>query len=229
LTTIHFSVPVGAAHIEVCMQAILAAATIAAVLAILSAEMGWARVHYATKPVPTLLILALAAIAVPEGSPARVPLLIALTLCLIGDILLMLPHDSFRAGLATFLLAHLAFITALATRLDALPPPSGLLVLLALAGLLILALWGGLGHYALPVAIYTAVLATMVWMAWGGMVSFSSPPTRLAFGGASLFLISDAVLAVRRFRGRFPGGQVLTLGTYYPALALIALSFSTAT
>jgi uncharacterized membrane protein YhhN len=209
------------------MPAILAAAAAAAVLAILSAEMGWKRMFYATKPLPTLLILAQAALAVPQGSPARIPLLIALTFCLVGDILLMLPHGSFRAGMAAFLLAHLAFITALASRLDALPSPSGLLVVLALAGLLILALREGLGHYVLPVAVYTAVLAATVWTAWGGMVSFSSPPTRLAFVGASLFFISDAILAVRRFRGPFPAGQLLTLGAYYPALALITLSFST--
>jgi len=198
----------------------------AAATAILSAEFGWRRLFYAAKPLTTLIILVEAGLVTPAATGARIPLLIALGLALAGDIVLMLPRDSFRAGMAAFLLAQLAFIWAFATRLSGAPPIGGLLFLLGIALLAVLALRKDLGALAAPVAVYAVVLMLMVWTAWGAMVLVPSGLTRAGFSGAVLFLMSDVVLAVRRFRASFPGGQALTLGTYFAALFLITLSFS---
>ena len=46
----------------------------------------------------------------------------------------------------------------------------------------------------------------------------------IAFLGAVLFVISDSVLALDRFRGEFGAARALTLSTYYAAQWLIASS-----
>ena len=48
--------------------------------------------------------------------------------------------------------------------------------------------------------------------------------TLLAAIGAVLFLISDGLLAINRFRKEYPYAHVLILSTYYGAQCLIALS-----
>lgn len=209
------------------MSILLGTILVVAAIAILSAEMGWRRTFYVAKPGATLLILVQAALpgAMAPGSP-RAAILAALFLSLVGDILLMLPRDSFRPGLVAFLLAHAAFIAAFATRLTS-PPPIGLLaVLLAMVGLLLLALRRNLGAFALPVLAYAIVISLMVWTAWDGWLVHRSQATGMAFGGALLFLVSDTILALRRFRRAFPASQALTLAPYYAALLLISLSFT---
>ncbi|HBL54857.1 MAG TPA: hypothetical protein DDZ36_02925, partial [Deltaproteobacteria bacterium] len=44
--------------------------------------------------------------------------------------------------------------------------------------------------------------------------------------GASLFLLSDALLAWNRFRVEFKSAQLLVLGTYYAAQWALVLSLS---
>ena len=66
----------------------------------------------------------------------------------------------------------------------------------------------------------------MVWTAWGGWLVHRSQATGMAFGGALLLLVSDTILALRRFRHSFPASQTLTLAPYYAALLLISLSFT---
>ena len=209
------------------MPSLLGPIAVVAAIAILSAEAGWRRIFYVAKPGATLLILVQAALpgAMPPGSP-RVALLAALFLSLVGDILLVLPRDSFRQGLAAFLLAHVAFIAALATRLASPPPIGPLAVLLGLVGLLLFSLRRNLGDVALPVLSYAIVISLMVWAAWGGWLAQRSQVTGMAFGGALLFLLSDTILALRRFRHAFLGSQTLALAPYYSALLLISLSFT---
>jgi uncharacterized membrane protein YhhN len=64
----------------------------------------------------------------------------------------------------------------------------------------------------------------MAWLAAERFVYFGGAGTLMACAGAVLFLVSDSVLAYDRFAGRIGGAQLLILGTYFPAQALIALS-----
>jgi alkylglycerol monooxygenase len=68
------------------------------------------RAEYVLKPL-TLVVLIAAAAAMQEGNPAVTCgfTLAALVLSLAGDVFLMLPGGLFLAGLASFLLAHLAY------------------------------------------------------------------------------------------------------------------------
>jgi uncharacterized membrane protein YhhN len=75
-----------------------------------------------------------------------------------------------------------------------------------------------------PVIIYMIAILLMAWQAAGRWIETPQIGPLLAFAGASLFVISDTVLALNRFRRPFKLARVLTMGTYYPAQMLIALS-----
>jgi uncharacterized membrane protein YhhN len=139
-------------------------------------------------------------------------------------VFLMLPGDRFVAGLATFLVAHVAYIVAF--RLDrtlALDPV--LLVPYVVVALVVLGvLWPRLGKLRLPVIVYVVALVAMAWLAASRAEALGTRDAMFAAVGAALFVISDGTLAVNRFRVRFRAAQAVVMTTYVAAQALIALS-----
>lgn len=181
--------------------------------------------HYLCKPAATLLILLRAAAAVPGAYRRWVR--VGLVLSLVGDVCLMLPVDAFVAGLAAFLLAHLAYIVAFARGVGAralglTAPVLAAYAVFNLVGLwphLPAALWG-------PVVAYTIVLATMAALALarGWQPPADGTHARRAALGAMLFVASDSLLAWDRFAGPLPWAIAGVLATYYAAQWLIATS-----
>jgi uncharacterized membrane protein YhhN len=136
----------------------------------------------------------------------------------------MLPEKWFRAGLASFLAAHICYIMAFKPGPGR---PASMVILLPfmIYGLLVFrTLAPTLRGLKLPVLVYTAAITIMAWLAADRFVSFGGGKTLLAFIGAVFFLISDSVLAYDRFDRRFAGAQIIILGAYFPAQILIALS-----
>src|SRR4051812_35566134 len=68
------------------------------------------RLEYVCKPAVMVALLAAAVTLDPNSTGQRAWFVVALVLCLIGDVLLMLPRDLFVAGLVAFLLGHLAYV-----------------------------------------------------------------------------------------------------------------------
>jgi uncharacterized membrane protein YhhN len=64
----------------------------------------------------------------------------------------------------------------------------------------------------------------MVWVAWGRSWVLPTPGSTFAAAGAALFMASDAILALNRFRRPFRSAQTLIMTSYVAAQALIALS-----
>ncbi len=182
------------------------------------------RLVYVTKPLTTTLLIVLAALAPASNPPYQRAIVAGLLFSLAGDIFLMLPRDHFIAGLLSFLAAHVAYIVAFldGTRLGQRP----LLVipLLLLAAVVLWILWPRLGPLRLPVIIYVAALVTMAWQASVRAALLPSPLTRAAAIGAILFVISDGVLSIDRFRFKFRAAQAVIMSTYVAAQMLIALS-----
>lgn len=207
--------------------ALIASAFLAALLAIrghyLQDSLRW-RI-YLFKPLATLLILALA-LSYPTSRPEYQWAIVAgLLLSTAGDIFLMLPEDRFIAGLSSFLLAHLCYAYGFS-----LGVPFGTAFLFwppyFVAGGVVLALvWPGL-RPALrgPVMAYVVVIAVMAGQAAGRWYALGGTVALLAAAGAALFIVSDAVLAIDRFRWHFRSARAVTLGTYWSAQLLIALS-----
>ena len=206
-----------------------AAAVLVAVLAIrahyLDDRQRWQ--VYAFKPLATLLILALALFLPPARPDYQWAIAAGLLLSTAGDVFLMLPRDRFVAGLASFLLAHLCYLRAFSIEV---PFGAGLLLWLpffAAGGMVVALVWPGLKPALRgPVVVYVIVIAAMAGQATGRWYVSGSMVALAAAVGAGLFVVSDAVLAIDRFRWPFRAARAVTLATYWAAQLLIAISVS---
>ncbi len=178
---------------------------------------------YILKPLTTILILLIPILGRGEISLYGKFILAGLGFSLLGDIFLMLPGDRFLAGLGAFLIAHLVYIIAFTAGqreffwIPALP-------ILGLAGGTVLLLYRYLGKMRIPVYLYVAVISGMAWMAWSRWMGEPRLESLLAAWGGVLFMISDLILALDRFKGKFKSARTLNLLTYYAAQWLIAIS-----
>ncbi|MFC6160298.1 lysoplasmalogenase [Kribbella jiaozuonensis] len=120
-----------------------------------------------------------------------------------GD--LLLETDAQLAGMAAFAAAHACYLAVFLAN----PAQRSWRVLAAFAALwaaLIAVLSPGLGGQRVPVAAYALLLtATAVASRWHN--------SRSGLGGA-LFLVSDALIALRMSGRDFPGRGALTMSTY---------------
>lgn len=180
-----------------------------------------------TKPVATasLAVLALRT-SPPIASHYRSLVGLALLLSTVGDVLLMLPEDRFVAGLAAFLGAHVAYLAAFASRAALLRHRAGVIGYAAVATVvlaLVLPVVGGLLRSA--IIAYVIVIALMAAQATSWMLDAPTDRSaRLAAVGASLFVASDALLALDRFVLIIPARDVLVLTPYWLGQACLALS-----
>ena len=63
-------------------------------------------------------------------------------------------------------------------------------------------------------------------MAWKRHFQLELPQTYFAVWGATLFMLSDTLLAWNRFGVKFKSVQLFILGTYYNAQWTLAISLS---
>jgi len=180
---------------------------------------------YVCKPLTTALILALAlSAAAPVSTTYRVAIAVGLVCSLAGDVFLMLPADRFLQGVASFLLAHLAYLVAFTSDTPLGAEPLLLVPCLLVGAVMLSLLWKGLGTMRIPVIVYLVVILAMLWQALTRGVMLGTTGAWLAAGGAALFVVSDAALALDRFRKPYRAAQAVILPTYYAAQLLIACS-----
>jgi uncharacterized membrane protein YhhN len=201
------------------------AAVLSGVIYIWTTYAGAQTQRFLFKPLTTALILGVA-LALPDAvSPLyRNLITVGILFSLAGDIFLMLPNNWFVWGLVSFLIAHLFFIAGYVERAS-VHMHWYLLTPFALYGVALLyLLWSHVGDLRLPVLIYALVLLAMGWQAtelWWEMRDLAA---LLAMLGAILFVASDSILALDKFRAPIPHRDVLIMSTYYGALLLITWS-----
>lgn len=202
-----------------------ALALISALLMIWGEYQGPPALVYITKPLTMACILSIAFQgAVATGSRYGTLIVAGIVLSMVGDILLMLPSDKFVEGLVAFLLAHMLYVTAFVYEIG-WRGSFRRAILFALYGILVgILLWTHLGELWLPVAIYIVVILLMGWRAWERSAATGSRGARWAFWGALLFILSDTILALNKFRQPFLLARALNLSTYFLAQWLIANS-----
>jgi len=172
-----------------------------------------------------LAVSPLAAIAIRRlTGPERWLLGGALAASTVGDVLLEL-KGLFVPGLGAFLVAQLGYAALFARdwpgreRLDTRQRVLIGLVLIGCAGLTAW-LWPGLGGLAAPVVVYIAALTAMATTAIGAGPRY--PPVA---SGAILFVVSDSLIGVGRFRGPLPLGEYVVWATYFIAQCCLALGY----
>jgi len=172
---------------------------------------------------------ALAILAVRSRLERRDAGLLALALAFstTGDVLLDLDPRFFAFGLGAFLLAHVTYIALFSRNRAAgirLEPPQLASVLLILVCSATLAVWivPAVGDLAVPVVVYICALTTMVCSAI--LARFRQPWVAV---GAVLFLISDSLLAIHKFKTPVPLREYLVWSTYYLGQCGIALGYLT--
>ncbi len=180
---------------------------------------------YFFKPLTTTLIITL---AVFSGEPISVSyktlIVMGLVFSLAGDVFLMLPTDQFIAGLGSFLVAHIFYIVAFGTESEGTILWLPLLPLVAYGIIMMAILWPYLGSTKGPVIAYMIVILMMAWLALSRWQGSDQDGVELAGIGATLFVISDSLLAVNRFRKSFAPMRLMVLSTYFTAQTFIALS-----
>jgi uncharacterized membrane protein YhhN len=182
------------------------------------------RSHHLATPLATLCVL-FVALCHGRWLEKTYALWISLGLffSLLGDIALLRPAEYFLAGLIAFLFAHLAYLVALTrdTKFPARFSVCGLY--LVVAAILYRYLFPGLpAALRFPVAVYAMLLSSMAGQAMGRYLVHRSRLAGLTAAGALLFLISDALLSLDRFRSRLPLSSLLILGPYFLGQWLLA-------
>jgi len=181
----------------------------------------------------TASVLLLAAFAGLWGAPDL--LVLALALSSLGDFFLSRPGDrAFLAGMAAFLAAHLAYIAFFIPRagpmLQSAADGAALALMLGFGGGIYRLIYPGLGAFKVPVAVYILAILGMGWFALHlDRHQIDGFAASLVMTGAGLFLLSDTVLGVQKFRLRAGTGadqvaSYLVWSTYWVAQALIAIS-----
>lgn len=188
----------------------------------LSRWKGNARLELVSKPLTTVGAIAIAATA---GGPhdATIVAVVALALCLVGDVALLPAVDRFVVGLAAFLLGHIAFIVMFALRgfdrwnLSGVAI-AGCALLLGTAAVPIVR-GAAVKGFGLPVKAYLAVISAMCVLGW-------ATGNWLIMVGATAFIISDSILGWGEFVAERTWMHLAIMVTYHVAVASLALSLA---
>ncbi|MFY0629331.1 MAG: lysoplasmalogenase [Flavobacteriaceae bacterium] len=119
-----------------------------------------------------------------------------------GDVLLMFPDKFFVLGLASFLLAHVLYITISSKFLAKVSIPkivSHSLPFLAILLVLLYIIYPNLGELLIPVIIYGVVISVFGVVAFLVYTNEKSTENLWLFLGAIIFIVSDSVLAINKF------------------------------
>ena len=190
------------------------------------ASVGDVRLGYVSMPLTTILILLLTVTTPAAGAPRyKWSIVAGLGCSLAGDTLLMLPCDLFLAGLSAFLMAHLCYLMAFTSDSRLAAKPLAFLLWGAVGGCVVVGLWSRIPPaLQWSVAVYAVAILCMAAQAASRALTLRSLPATLAAAGATLFVASDVLLAVRKFGGELPASRLLVLGSYFSAQWLIGIS-----
>ncbi len=203
----------------VVLFALVAASSLAFVVVQQAAARRWG---YVAKPVPMLLLIAgLFACGEPRDGTIRALVAAGLVASVAGDIFLVDEEGGFLPGLASFFGAHLLYVAAFLKGAEIASAAPYAAAYLSVGAVLSVLLWPKLGKLRVPVLAYALVLSAMCAAAWARGRADGS---LLAPIGATLFYLSDGVLAVNRFRWPFRAAKPLLFALYIAGQSLIVAS-----
>ena len=178
--------------------------------------------EYVSKPAATVAFLATAVTLDVVHDASWAWRVVALIFCILGDVFLMLPINAFVPGLASFAVAQVMFAISFATgETSALRWIVAAIVAIPVVLVLAKRFVGAIrraGHAELvvPVSVYVVVITAMA-------VAAVASGSWVAVAGATIFMVSDALIAETRFVKTRPWHSVGIMVTYHLALAGLVL------
>ncbi len=190
-----------------------------------------AELRFVTK----LLLMPVLALTVYSASdhPKKNFIITALVFSFLGDFFLLLESKSplfFVYGLLAFLIAHILYIIFFirlkspGRSLLSTHPYIPVLILIYGAGLIYL-IYPFLGSLKIPVIIYAGIICSMLLSTFYVYRAVSVFSGFQFIAGASLFVISDSLLAINKFRESLPLAGLLIMLTYCAAQYFIVRAF----
>ncbi len=179
---------------------------------------------------PLLIPILISIVSVSEPFKTQKTLLFALFCSWIGDVLLMFADQHslfFISGLVSFLIAHLLYIYLFQKQTIHNENKSHLkfIPLVVVYLLVVLSiLWETLHEMKIPVTIYAIVISLMLFWSIKAYFQWGKPSNYWVLIGASLFVISDSVLAVTKFHSLIPMSSFWIMSTYLAAQFCIAFA-----
>jgi uncharacterized membrane protein YhhN len=183
------------------------------------------------KPLIILTLIACYLTTISKEDRSRT-LILALICSGVGDILLMF-HDEtgsfFMMGLIAFLISHVFYIFTYRQQQHN-QSENGLQgiqrirlafpIILSGTGLVFI-LYPVLGDFKIPAMLYALAVVVMTLNALLRLGKTTAPSFWMVFSGAILFMFSDSLLAINKFREPLPFGNVWIMTTYISAQYLI--------
>jgi uncharacterized membrane protein YhhN len=157
---------------------------------------------------------------------------LALVFSLLGDIFLLFPFRLFLPGLIAFSLAHICHIIGL-NQTSLILGASAVLIILGITGIAVIDLrpvFQGVRSKQSsrrlfpPVLFYAIIISLMLVSAWLTLVrpAWMGGAMILVLAGASLFYVSDSLLAREKFIHPVRSGGLIVMVTYLIGQLLIA-------
>jgi uncharacterized membrane protein YhhN len=180
-------------------------------------------VRYISKPLIVVTLMAWLYQQVKNISGAAMYFMAALLFSLAGDVFLLFEEKNplfFMAGLGSFLLAHLLYITAfiMLRKGEAIKTRWFWIIATGIYGsTLLYMLMPYLGELKIPVAVYAFVLCLMLLSAVHAFSKPYSKPGIICVAGALLFVLSDTILAINKFYFGFAYAGLAIMVTYAAA------------
>jgi uncharacterized membrane protein YhhN len=180
---------------------------------------------YIFKSLSISLIIALAFSLGNLNNQYQLLIITGLIFSLFGDIFLI-SENRFIAGLISFLIAHLFYISAfvLNTGVDASLYLPSIIPFLIFAVIILKLINGRLGQLKIPVIFYLLVIVSMGWQSLNQLIAIPNIYSVCALIGAIFFTASDSMIAIDKFKGKLKHARLLIMSTYYVGQWLIALS-----
>jgi uncharacterized membrane protein YhhN len=158
---------------------------------------------------------------------------LALVFSFLGDIFLLFPFRFFMIGLIAFSLAHICYIVGFfQTPVNLSELALAIIItILTISVVDLLPILRGVKHrpsaYNLfpPVMFYGCIITLMLLSAWLTLArpGWELTPIILVIAGASLFYISDSVLAREKFIHPMKNGGLIIMVTYFLGQLLITI------
>ena len=176
------------------------------------------------KPLTLILIILIAIFFPAIDIKYKIFIISGLIFSIVGDMSLIFPEQHFIKGLIAFLIGHICYIIAFVVS-GGFHFTIWIFLPIIIVGMLYLQLIiKYTGKMTIPIIIYISIIIIMGWMAIERFNSLPTNGTFIAAAGAILFMISDAVLALNKFRKPFFSAELIILTTYFTAQWLLAIS-----